>query len=180
METLPYAQSLQRKLIEEFKKKFYDKLGFYPEVITHTTVFSDTNKSTIMRIPLDELMDIFDTHILLPHIKYTPNAGWITSLRNKTRIREICEIRYMYFKVAAMMGYSTSTIGRTVGMNHSSVIHGLQRLNDHLETDIRVRQDYYSTILTVKQIIEDEYRHLQCAHQIQAESQSVVLDTLPE
>lgn len=177
-ESTLYSLNLQKKLIDEFKKKFYEKIGFYPEVIVHTTEFVEAGHTSIMRIPLDELLDIFDRHLLPKLIGRVPNTSWIESLRNKTRIRDICELRFMYYKIAGLMGYSWSSIGRTVRQDHGNVIHGINTLNNRLETDPRVRHDYYNTLLTIKQIIEDEYRHLQCAYQIQAESQPVVSDTL--
>lgn len=179
-ETTVYSLSLQKKLIEEFKKKFYEKIGFYPEVIVHTTEFAQADSTSLMRIPLDELLDIFD-RCLLPKLTCSiPNTTWIESLKNKTRIRDICDLRFMYYKIAGLMGYSWSAIGRSVRQDHSNVIHGINTLNNRMETDPRIRSDYYNTLLTIKQIIEDEYRHLQCAAQIQAESQSVVSDTLHE
>jgi hypothetical protein len=177
-DTANYALTLQRKLITEFKQKFYEKLGYYPEVITHTTEVVPTGTSKIMRIPLDELKEIFDTRLLRPLVATIHGAQWITTISNRSRIRDICELRYMYYKIASLMGYSWCAIGRSLRMDHSSVMHGVQTLNGHLETDPGVRQDYYNTLLQIKQIIDNEYRHLECAGQVQDESQPVIPDSL--
>lgn len=179
-EAAVYALSLQRKLITEFKQKFYDKLGYYPEVITHTTEVVPKGTYSIKRIPLDDLQEIFDTHILQPITASIPGARWITNLKARSRIREVCEIRYIYFKLAHLMGYSWCSIARSIGLDHSTVIHGVQTLNDHLETDPRVRQDYHNTLYQVKQIIDNEYRHLECPYQVQDEPQSALSNTLHE
>lgn len=177
-DTANYALTLQRKLIAEFKQKFYDKLGYYPEVITYTTEVVPTGSSKIMRIPLDDLKEIFDSRLLRPLVRQIHGAEWITSISNRSRIRDICALRYTYFKIASLMGYSWCAIARSLRMDHSSVIHGVQTINGHLETDERVRQDYYNTLFTIKQIIDNEYRHLECAGQVQDEPQSVIPDTL--
>ena len=179
-ETTSYALTLQRKLITEFKQKFYEKLGYYPEVITHTTEVMPTGTSKILRIPLEDLKEIFDTRLLRPLVASSHGTQWITSLSNRSRIRDICELRYMYFKIAALMGYSWCSIARSIKMDHSSVIHGVRRINGHLETDDRARQNYYNTLFNVKCIIENEYRHLECAGQIQDKPQPAILDSLSQ
>lgn len=179
-ETASYALTLQRKLIAEFKQKFYDKLGYYPEVITHTTEIMPTGSSKILRIPLEDLRDIIDSRFLMPLVSTIHGSKWITSISNRSRIRDICELRYTYFKIAAIMGYSWCSIARSIGMDHSSVIHGVRTLNGHLETDPRVRQQYHNTLFNVKRIIENEYRHLECAGQIQDEPQPAVFAALSE
>lgn len=179
-ETRSYALTLQRKLISEFKQKFFEKMGYYPEVITHTTTIVHHGPYKIKRIPLEDLKDIFNSHLLPKLVENIPGAQWIKTINARCRVRDICELRYMYFRIASIMGYSWCAIARSVNMDHSSVIHGIQTLSGHVETDARVRQDYYNTLFTVKKIIEDEYRHLECAYQIQAESEPALLDTLHE
>lgn len=172
----PYHITLQKKLIAEFKEKFYEKLGYYPEVITENSNL--TGSCLIRRIPLDELLEIMDRRILKPLITSTPGTSWMTTIKNRSRIREVCEVRYTYFKIARLMGYSWKTIGRSVGLNHSTVIHGIQRMDGFLETDPNVRHEYYNRINQVKQIIDHEYRHLEHANQVQSEPESALSDAL--
>lgn len=173
-----YSLNLQKKLIREFKEKFFEKIGFYPEVITHSIQDVESTPTSIRKTSLDELLDIIDKRFLPDALSYMNKHQWIQSIRTKIRTREIVELRYIYYKIAYLMGYSLCAIGRSIGRDHSTIIHGLQTLENLMETDCRVRQHYFNILISIKTIIDNEYRHLEHIDQVQTESQPVILDPL--
>ena len=64
-------------------------------------------------------------------------------ISNPKRQRDIVEARSMYYKICREhLGLKFREIAESVGKNHASVIHGIKQLNDLIDTDKKVKQDF--------------------------------------
>ncbi|MGI9142421.1 MAG: helix-turn-helix domain-containing protein [Fluviibacter sp.] len=141
MENKEYAYALQEKLVSQFRQTFYEKLGYYPIIITEIQT-ADGEYKPIMT--LDKLKSMFD--LFLPE-KY----GKKLSLETKRRYREIVELRLIYCSIARGMKYSLKTIGETIGnRDHTTVIHNVNTFNDLYETSYEFRTKYATIVKYIK------------------------------
>ena len=60
MDSKSYALQLEKKLIEQFRENFYQKIGYYPMVVTQVQVDS-TYSLPIMN--LQTLQDMFESFL---------------------------------------------------------------------------------------------------------------------
>ena len=132
MESIQYAAKLERKLVEEFKAQFQQKLGYVPIVFTK----NDMEAADIPFMSLEELNRQFT--------KFLPEKfGEPLPLQTKMRIREIVELRAIFCYLAKNMKYSLKTIGIFLGgRDHTTVIHGLNIFRDLTETNDAFRQKF--------------------------------------
>jgi len=161
METIQYAAKLERKLVQEFKTLFKEKLGYTPLVFTK----HDKDAAEIPLMSLHELDEHFQQ--FLP-VKF----GDRVPLQTKRRMREIVELRSIFCHFAKNMKYSLCTIGAHLGgRDHTTVIHGLRIFRDLMETNDTFREKYLSIRA---QIVKD-------TKQVEYESLPVdsLLDTQP-
>lgn len=165
MNTKTYALMLEKKLTEEFKEKFCEKLGYYPIVVTK--VNTDANGNTIPVISLDSLEEVFTP--FLPE-----RNGRIVPLKIHRRYREIVELRNIFCLIAKSMGYSLKTIGIHLGnRDHTTVIHNIRTCKDLLEHNSHFQEIYKNIIKTIKDNYESSTMEL--TDQVQSESESAVL-----
>jgi hypothetical protein len=141
MEHEQYAARLEKKLIEEFKTVFQQKLGYSPTVFTRT----ERTASEIPYMTLEELGKLFT--------KFLPSKyGEVVPLQTTWRMREIVELRSIFCFLAKNMKYSLKNIGRYLGRDHTTVMHGLKIFRDLFDTDEIFRQKY----LTIQKYIIQE------------------------
>ena len=142
MEHNQYAAKLEKKLIEDFKKMFHQKLGYQPIVFTKM----EKDASDIPYLSLEKLDGFFTK--FLP-IKY----GETLQLQSSQRMREIVELRSIFCFMAKNMKYSLKNIGFHLGKrDHTTVLHGLKIFRNLLETDEGFRQKY----LTIQKYIIEQ------------------------
>lgn len=132
MESIQYAAKMERKLVDDFKKLFQEKLGYLPIVFTKT----DRDAAEIPFMSLEELNKHFITFLPL-------KLGEPLPLQTKRRAREIVELRAIFCFLAKNMKYSLKTIGLHLGgRDHTTVIHGLTIFRDLMETNDAFRQKF--------------------------------------
>lgn len=136
MDTAQYEAKIEKKLVEEFKNVYYQKMGFYPIVRTRY----DTSIDGIGYMSLDQLEKYFTP--FLPE-----RYGQVLTLGSKHRYREIVEMRFIFCFLAKQMKYSLNTIGIHIGQrDHTTVMHALNTFGDLIQTSEGFR-DKYSAIL---------------------------------
>lgn len=139
MDTADYKKKLEHQLIKEFLDKFYEKVGYYPTVITNTK-----DGEGIKILSLSQLETYFEEFI--PTI-----YGKKPSLSTKHRARPIVELRFTFFFIARQMRYTLSEIGQYVGKrDHTTVIHGLRTFKNLYETDVKFKSRYNTIINKIK------------------------------
>lgn len=140
-ESQMYAAALEKKLIEEFKEKFQEKMGYRPVVLTRVEVGNDY----VPVMTLDELISYFDP--FLP-----THFGKKLTLNDRCRKRELVELRMMYFYMARSMRYNLGTIGDKLGgRDHTTVIHGVNTFVDLMETNEQFRNKFQQILNHIKE-----------------------------
>ena len=139
METAEYKKKLEQELIKQFSDTFFEKLGYYPIVITNKEY-----NSSYKVLTLNELEQYF--------IPFTPHVfGKKTSLSSKNRTRPLVELRFIFFFIARQMRYSLLEIGQYLGKrDHTTVIHGLSTFKNLYQTDVRFKAQYEAIINQIK------------------------------
>jgi len=141
-ETRNYAAKLERRLIEEFKQKFEEKLGYTPVVLTKVSS-QDNNELPIMS--LEELAGYFEP--FLPTV-----FGKTVELRSISRKRELVELRNIFCAVARMMRFTCVTIGEFLGgRDHTTVLHNVGTFNNLIETSESFREKYFLILTHIKE-----------------------------
>ena len=65
------------------------------------------------------------------------------NIKRNDRKRDVVIARYIYFNLAKeLTGKTMTSIGKVVGRNHATVLHGIRVLNDWIETSREVRDIY--------------------------------------
>jgi hypothetical protein len=140
-ESQMYAAALEKKLIEEFKEKFREKLGYRPVVLTRVEI----GTTYVPVMTLDELISCFDP--FLPE-----HFGRKLTLYARSRKREIVELRMMFCYLARSMKYNLGTIGEKLGgRDHTTVIHGVNTFVDLIETNEQFRNKFQEILNHIKQ-----------------------------
>jgi hypothetical protein len=171
MESIHYAARLERKLVEEFKTVFREKLGYFPIVFTK----NDMDAADIPLMSLEELNSYFE--VFLP-MKF----GEKLPLQTRFRMREIVELRSIFCFLAKNMRYSLNNIGKHLGgRDHTTVIHGLNMFRDLMETNDSFRQRFLMIHKHIKENTksqQDESSALESMPSAQCDAQSSVSDQL--
>lgn len=132
MESIQYAAKMEKKLVDDFKKLFQEKLGYTPIVFTKT----DMDAAEVPFMSLEELNRHFTAFLPMKFGEPLP-------MQTKLRIREIVELRAIFCYLAKNMKYSLKTIGVFLGgRDHTTVIHGLNTFRDLMETNDAFRQKF--------------------------------------
>jgi hypothetical protein len=140
MNQTEYAARLEKKMIEEFRVTFHDKLGYFPTVLPKFSV--DT--AELMLLSLDELKELF-----VPFLPYRYDAR--LSLDCKHRYREITELRFIFCYIAKQMKYTLTSIGDVLGKrDHTTVMNGLNIFHNLIETDPVFREKYQNIVNHIK------------------------------
>ena len=133
---------LEKKLISEFKDLFYEKMGYYPIVLTTSKV---QGTKLIPLMSLESLRKMFDSFLPTKFNKVIP-------LESKLRDRNIVELRSMFCYMARTMRYNLSTIGEFLGSrDHTTVIYNLKIFNDLVETNESFRLKYFTILKYIRE-----------------------------
>jgi len=137
--TKTYANSLEKKLIAEFKQKFMDKLGYEPVILTRT----DTDED-IPLMSLEQLEGYF--------VRYLPRIGKSKiPLTSKSRKRQLVELRNMFCAMARSMNFTLKEIGVHLGgRDHSTAIHSIKTFHNLMDTNKAFRDKYYRILKNIK------------------------------
>jgi hypothetical protein len=164
-----YASNLEKKLIDEFKQKFKEKLGYQPVVLTK--IFIDNNFS----IPLMSLEQL--SHYFEPF--FVEDEGKKIELFTKSRKREVVELRMIFCFIARQMNYTYKTIGQHLGdRDHTTIIHNVMTFKNLIDTDDTFTEKYTQILNHIK--VNHEPSTLDQFNEIQCESESLVLPGLYE
>jgi len=145
MNPAEYKKKVEHDLIAEFRNKFYEKVGYYPTVITNHRITDDG----VSILTLPELERYFDSHI--PSVLF----GRKVTLGAKDRARELVELRCIFFFIGRSMKYGLKQLGRYLGnRDHTTVIHGVNTFRNLYETDAKFREKYYLIINEIKKDYE--------------------------
>lgn len=164
MDSKTYAQQLERKLIEQFKQTFHEKLGYEPLVLTKVQL--DRNEY-IPILSLETLQEMFEPFLPV-------QCDRKLSLHSKHRYRELVELRNMYCYLARMMGYSLIVVGQSLGnRDHTTIIHNVTCFKNLMETNDPFRQKYQTILTYIKQQYESSV--MAKSDQVQCEPEPALL-----
>lgn len=65
-------------------------------------------------------------------------------IENQTRKREVVEARYMYYEICRIWRMSLSEIGKSVGRDHATVLHGTKRFKILCDVDMNFKSNFDS------------------------------------
>jgi hypothetical protein len=140
-ETKNYAALLEKKLIDEFRQRFEEKIGYKPIVLTRITADGSIN---IPLMSLDQLESYFE-----PYLPNTYNRP--VTISTKSRKRELVELRMIFCAIARMMKFTHSSIGLHLGnRNHTTIIHNIATFANLIETHEAFRQKYFLILNHIK------------------------------
>lgn len=137
-----YTRKLEKKLIDDFMKTFYEKLGYYPKVITPGSLVK--NKEGLKILTFKQLEEYFEPY--LPKMR----NNHLMKLMSKNRTRRLAELRYMFFYIARSMKYSLTEIGQYVGKHHTTIIHGLDMFVTLYKQDDVFKNLYHDIVNNIK------------------------------
>lgn len=132
----------ETELVSQFMTSFYDHFEYYPTVVTKNNKIY--NKDDLKVLELDTLKMYFNDFLPL---KY----GKRLELASRSRYRTLVELRFIYFFIARAMGYNLSSIGKSLNMDHTTVVHGLNTFKNLYETNDPFRQKYNNIINHIKE-----------------------------
>jgi len=144
MNPAEYKKKAEHDLITEFINRFYDKIGYYPTVVTNHRITDDG----IITLTLPELEKYFEPHLPTFYNKKT-------KLQSKDRNRPLVELRCIFFFIARSMRYNLKQLGIYMGgRDHTTVIHGINTFRNLYETDPLFKDKYYLIINQIKKDYE--------------------------
>ena len=141
-----YKRKLEKKLIENFMKTFYEKIGYYPKVIIPGS--NVINDEGLKILTLNELQEYFDP--FLPKMRNNHSMN----LFSKCRKRKLVEVRFIFYYIARSMKYTLTEIGQYAGRDHTTIMHGLQMFVTLYKQDDIFKSIYHEIINFIK---KDEY-----------------------
>lgn len=163
IESITYANNLERKLITEFKDKFRQKIGYDPIVLTKITV----DEYGIPMMGLAQLESYFEP--FLPTY-----MGKKMQLTSKSRKRNLVELRMMFFYIARNMKYTFQESGEYLGgRDHTTVIHNVNMFRNLMEISDSFRETYISILTYIKK--QHESSDMDFFDQVQAQSEPALL-----
>lgn len=140
-----YASNLEKKLIDEFKERFREKLGYQPVVLTRVVV---DNEYHIPIMDLGQLSAFFE-----PFLARHNNRK--IHLFAKNRKREVVELRMMFCYIARQMMYTYASIGEYMrNRDHTTVLHNVATFKNLMETNEDFKERYTRIITHIKQQYE--------------------------
>ena len=133
MTTYEYKFLQSRKLIDEFKKKYYEKIGHVPTV----TIIKDiphiqlTNHYNLNSLELNDLEEIINDFIPKDEIYINYNT-----IRAKTRRIKIAELRHIFSHIARSMGYTLQIIAKYLdNRDHTTIMNSIKICTNRLDTE---------------------------------------------
>jgi hypothetical protein len=141
-DTRSYAAKLEKRLIDEFKQKFEEKLGYVPIVLTKVSSQEDGDLSIMS---LDQLASYFEPFLPIVYEKKL-------ALTSPSRKRELVELRNIFCAIARMMRFTCVSIGEFLGgRDHTTVLHNVGTFNNLIETSESFREKYFLILTHIKE-----------------------------
>lgn len=163
-ETAIYASNLEKKLIDEFKQKFREKLGYQPVVLTRVVIDDDFS---IPLMSMEQLKECFAPFTVEQY-------GKTIDLFSKSRKREVVELRMIFCFIARQMKYTCTSVGQYIGnRDHTTVLHSVATFRNLIETNEVFREKYTRILNHIKQNYESPI--MDQFDEIQPESEPAVL-----
>lgn len=133
IDTYKYAQKLSEKIINRFKKEYYDKIGLMPTVAVYGLDNID--------LKMEEIEDVVNSFI---PIKYKN----LYTIKSPTRKRDILNLKKIFIKISRdELKKKVKEIGRYLnGIDHSTVVVAYQVHHDLVETDENYKQLYENVL----------------------------------
>jgi len=150
IDTVIYKRRLEAKLIAEFKLEFKEKIGYEPHVLTMMDDDSD-----IPNIPLLTLRDTID-EILIEMYGDRLFIHDVARLRNRSRKIELVNMRFIYFKLARLLGHTLDSIGDTMATlrqpryDHTTIRYGIEQFDNLVVRDESFKELYLDVIGKIK------------------------------
>jgi hypothetical protein len=150
IDTVIYKRRLEAKLIAEFKLEFKEKIGYEPHVLTMMDDDSD-----IPNIPLLTLRDTIDEILLEMHGDRLFIHD-VARLRNRSRKMELVNMRFIYFKLARLLGHTLDSIGDTMATlrqpryDHTTIRYGIEQFDNLVVRDESFKDLYLEVIGKIK------------------------------
>lgn len=133
---------LQSELIQEFINTFEQKIGYRPVVIAN--VKESDYKFYLKVVSLEQLKEYFEPFLPKLH-------GKKLTLSNRSRIRDLVELKQMYVYFAKSMGYKYVPIGRALGQrDHSTAVHSMQVFNNLMHTNFLFKEKFQTIYEYIK------------------------------
>lgn len=163
------AKKLQkaRNLIEEFKKIYAKEIGYSIIILSRYD-----NQDILNSLSIHELRQIADRHV--PYGK---------TILSKTRKKEVILYKHIFCKIAREMGFTFKYIGDFLNVDHSTIIHSVNKINDLLDVESKEHVRAYALYMEdVKIEIEKKQskdgRTIQHINTEEANPESVLHDVL--
>jgi hypothetical protein len=133
--------------IDKFVIEFRQKFNLIPTV---TIEFPEKRNKFLRGLPLSELIRMVNNRLFLYNPRYFPEG-----IRKRTRDKVIVTHRYIYFHIARSMRYTLKEIGAPLGKDHATVMYGINKINDLLDTGIYpdINDPYYDCTKEVNERI---------------------------
>lgn len=136
---------LEKRLIDDFKKDFKEKIGYTPEVISKNT----TLNGEIQIMSLEELLRHFD--VFLPTFINTPYQ-----LTKRGRNRAVVELRFIFYHLAHRMGYSSTAVGKFFNYDHTTILYGLRQFDNLIHQDEDFQHKFKAVVAQIQKKEEIE------------------------
>lgn len=124
---------IEKEVVNDFIKKFYNMFGYYPTVHIDN---DSLNAKSLNVISLNQLEKCFQFFLPKQYQK-------TLELTSKSRKREIVELRFIFYFLARRMNYTLKQISTYLKKDHSTVIYGLEMFKNLYETNDNFRTLYY-------------------------------------
>jgi hypothetical protein len=138
-----YKRRLENELINDFVRKFTEKVGYSPIVITD----KGSSETDYNLLTLSELEECFQP--FLPVIRER-----VQKLKPKCRYREIMELRHIFCFVAKLMKHTYTDIGRYLNRDHTTVINSIKTFRNLYQTEEGFKMKYLRIINHIKKKYE--------------------------
>lgn len=126
----------QKEVIRDFKSKFYADYG----VVLHIFIPpKEDNKITLSTLEIVTLAALY---------RDVPKFKHISSLLNRTRLKDYIIYLHNFCFIAYSLGYTKSKIGIYLHRTHATVINSCRRVSDGIDTNDKFTIDVYNNIIT--------------------------------
>ena len=120
------------ELIAEFQNSFYKELQIFPLVSYDVGFLSKSSLSDIE----DAINKAFRDNY--------PEAYPIQGIRSKSRFAMVITYRFIFFNIAREKGYTFKVIGKYLGFNHATVLHGSNNVKNLLGVKDPIMIQHYN------------------------------------
>ena len=133
--------------INEFKLQLERKYGVYVSI-----TIQSSKSPTIPYISLEDLIKeinevMFEEHpkkVLLCRLNKHRDIS--EGINSRLRIYDVAVYRHIYCHIARSIGYSYSSIGRTIGKDHATIINACKSIERSFKTNYCNSKDKYNLI----------------------------------